>query len=220
MTDRIIAIGDIHGCATALKTLLTAIDLGSSDTLVTLGDYIDRGPDSSEVVETLCNLLGSCNFVPLLGNHELIMKDAMQDSSKFKFWMNCGGDATLGSYGGDMRNIPQHHMIFFQHCQSFYESSDHIFVHASYQHDLPMHEQFPEVIFWEHLTEEVPPPHYSGKKVLVGHTPQIDGEIYDMDHLLLLDTFCFGGKWLTAIDVTSGEVWQADNHGNLREKPV
>ena len=98
MTDRIIAIGDIHGCSTALKTLLTAIDLRGTDTLVTLGDYIDRGPDSSGVVETLCNLLGSCNFVPLLGNHELIMKDALQDSGKFNYWMNCGNKVGLYSF--------------------------------------------------------------------------------------------------------------------------
>ena len=82
-----------------------------------------------------------------------------------------------------------------------------------------MDQQSDRVMYWEHLTDEVPPEHMSGKKVFVGHTPQIDGEVYDLGHLLLLDTFCFGGKWLTAIDADSGQLWQADNHGQLRETP-
>ncbi|MEE2642837.1 MAG: metallophosphoesterase [Planctomycetota bacterium] len=218
MADRVFAIGDIHGCANALEALLGAIDLQPGDTLVPLGDYIDRGPQSAEVVEMLGNLAGSCHLVPLLGNHELIMKEALSNGQQFQFWMGCGGDATVASYGGSVRNIPQHHHVFFQNCRSFYETDHHIFVHASYLPDLPMAEQDPEIIFWEHLTHEVPPPHFSGKKVIVGHTPQIDGEIYDMGHLMLIDTFCFGGKWLTALEVNSGEIWQADNYGNLREK--
>lgn len=217
MANRTIAIGDVHGCSVALQTLLDEIALQSNDTLVMLGDYVDRGPDSSGVVELLGNLVGSCKLVPLIGNHELIMRDALQDESRFPFWMTCGGDATLASYGGDVRNIPQHHMVFFQNCRPFYETEKHIFVHASYRPHLAMPEQSPDIIFWEHLTEVVPPPHLSGKKVFVGHTAQIDGEIYDLGHLLLMDTFCFGGKWLTAIDADTGEIWQADNHGRLRE---
>jgi serine/threonine protein phosphatase 1 len=218
MSNRIIAIGDIHGCSQALNTLLDVIQPGPNDTLIPLGDYIDRGPDSSGVVETLCNLVGRCNLVPLLGNHELIMRQGLKGGEAFHFWMTCGGDATVASYGGDVENIPQHHLVFFQNCRSYYESQNHIFVHASYQANLPMAEQSPEVIFWEHLTEDVPPPHHSGKKVVVGHTPQVDGEIYDMGHVMLIDTLCFGGQWLTALEVNSGELWQADNHGNLRER--
>lgn len=218
MDSRMIAIGDIHGCANALKTLLDAIRPSSEDTLILLGDYVDRGPQSAEVVEILCNLVGSCNLVPLIGNHELIMQQGLQGGDPFRFWMTCGGDATLASYGGDIQNIPQHHLVFFQNCRAYYETDKHIFVHASYQPHLPMGEQDPQVIYWEHLSEEVPGPHYTGKKVFVGHTPQIDGEIYEMEHLTLIDTFCFGGKWLTALEANTGEMWQADNHGSLKER--
>ena len=218
MSDPLYAIGDIHGCANALKTLVDAIQPGPADTLILLGDYVDRGPQSSEVVETLCNLVGTCNLVPLIGNHELIMQQGLQGADPFRFWMTCGGDATLASYGGDIQNIPQHHLVFFQNCRAFYETENHIFVHASYQPHVPMTEQDPEVMFWEHLNEEVPAPHCTGKKVIVGHTPQIDGEIYDMEHLTLIDTFCFGGKWLTALEPNTGEMWQADNHGSLNER--
>ncbi|MDG2470856.1 MAG: metallophosphoesterase family protein [Pirellulaceae bacterium] len=216
MVDRLIAVGDIHGCATALEAILKAIDLQPSDTFVTLGDYIDRGPESARVVELLTDLVGKCNFIPLMGNHELIFQKALTDPLQYRFWLNCGGDATLASYGGDIRNMPPNHMVFFENCRSYYESDNHILVHASYQHDLAMSEQSTDVMFWEHLNEEVPPPHQSGKKVIVGHTPQIDGEIYDLGHLLLLDTFCFGGKFLTAIELNSGQLWQADNYGKLR----
>ena len=189
-----------------------------SDTLVTLGDYVDRGPDSAEVIETLVGQVGNCNLVPLMGNHEILMLDGMHDHQKYRFWQSCGGDATVASYG-DIQKIPQHHRIFFQNLRPFHETDRHIFVHASYVHDLQMDQQSDRVMYWEHLTDEVPPEHMSGKKVFVGHTPQIDGEVYDLGHLLLLDTFCFGGKWLTAIDADSGQLWQADNHGQLRETP-
>ena len=116
MSDRVIAIGDIHGCATALKTLIEAIQLKSTDTLVPLGDYVDRGPESSAVIELLSELVGSCRLVPLVGNHELIMQRALQDEQQYRYWMNCGGDATVASYGGNINNIPQHHHAFLQRC--------------------------------------------------------------------------------------------------------
>lgn len=218
MSERTIAIGDIHGCATALQSLINAIDPSSSDTIVTLGDYIDRGPQSSTVIETLANLVGTCQLIPLMGNHELIMDRGLRDETQYRYWLNCGGESTVESYGGSVNNIPQHHHAFLQNCRPFHETDKHIFVHASYQYSVPMNEQHPEVIFWEHLTEDVPPPHISGKKVFVGHTPQVDGEVYDMGHIALIDTFCFGGKWLTAYEVDSGKIWQADNQGNVRER--
>jgi serine/threonine protein phosphatase 1 len=66
MTDRIIAIGDVHGCSKALATLLEAIQPTESDTLVFLGDYIDRGPDSRGVLEQVITLSGRCTVVPFL----------------------------------------------------------------------------------------------------------------------------------------------------------
>jgi serine/threonine protein phosphatase 1 len=62
----------------------------------------------------------------------------------------------------------------------------------------------------------MPPPHYSGKKAIVGHTPQVSGEILDVDYLACIDTCCYGGGWLTAIDVDSGRQWQANQDGQLR----
>ena len=70
---RIIAIGDIHGCSDALERLLLEIQPESEDVVVALGDYVDRGPNSARVLEVLLELVTECHFVPLIGNHELMM---------------------------------------------------------------------------------------------------------------------------------------------------
>ena len=74
-TPRTIAISDIHGCLAALDTLLAAIEPQPADTLVLLGDYIDRGPHSRGVIERLLALQQKCHLVPLLGNHDEMMLD-------------------------------------------------------------------------------------------------------------------------------------------------
>jgi serine/threonine protein phosphatase 1 len=61
-----------------------------------------------------------------------------------------------------------------------------------------------------------PGPHESGKTVIVGHTSQKNGEILDLGHVKCIDTFCCGGGWLTALDVHTHEVWQADREGKMR----
>ena len=70
---RTIAIGDIHGCAKALQRLLSEINPTPTDTIVGIGDFVDRGMDSSLVIETLLELVTNCRFIPLIGNHELMM---------------------------------------------------------------------------------------------------------------------------------------------------
>ncbi len=215
MAGRTIAIGDIHGCSDALRALLTEVNPQSDDTIITLGDYVDRGPDSADVIEQMVELVSRCNLIPLLGNHELMMLQAVRDEGEMSFWQGNGGDATIASYGGDIRNVPQHHRMFFQHCVQFHETETQMFVHANYVYDLQLHEQPESILFWEHILEDPPPPHISGKRVFVGHTPQQDGMVRDLGHVVLLDTFCFGGKNLSAMDVDAEHVWQADNHGNL-----
>ena len=71
MPARLIAIGDIHGCLAALLSILDAIKPTGEDTIVTLGDYIDRGPDSRGVIDCLIQIaIFDCHLVPLLGNHD------------------------------------------------------------------------------------------------------------------------------------------------------
>ncbi|MCA9188392.1 MAG: metallophosphoesterase [Pirellulaceae bacterium] len=213
---RLIAIGDIHGHDTALRSLLEWIDPAACDTIVSLGDYVDRGPQPAGVVDCLLQLQRSCRLIPLLGNHEWMMLATYYHRAELPFWLACGGDSTLRSYGGSLDNVPDAHMDFFGQCHRYYETDRHFFVHANYDplHDLS--DQRDHVLLWQHLTHQIPGPHQNGKVALVGHTPQVSGDVLDLGHLLCIDTYCFGGKWLTAIDAESRQVWQVDPNGTRR----
>ena len=105
---------------------------------------------------------------------------------------------------------------FLRACPSYYESQQHIFVHGSYVAQLPLAEQPVDVLHWDSLKFGDPGPHCSGKTAIVGHTAQRNGEILDLGHLKCIDTCCYGKGWLTALDVDSDQVWQADKQGRRR----
>jgi serine/threonine protein phosphatase 1 len=218
MKPRTIAIGDIHGCSAALDALLKAIRPLPEDCIVTLGDYINRGPDSRGVIERLIDLKDRCRLVPLLGNHEEMLFEALAESYPLNYFLGVGGDATLDSYGPGrvLSLIPDDHITFLKSCLDYHETNSHIFVHASYESDLPMSEQTSPILRWEALGNSVPEPHFSGKTVIAGHNSQKNGEILDLGHVKVIDTYCYGGGWLTALDVHTEEVWQADREGNMR----
>jgi len=216
MAGRLIAVGDIHGCDRALQTLLEAVDVQADDVVVTLGDYIDRGPASRQVVEQLMQLSSRCRLIPILGNHELIFLAGLENEEDYESWLSFGGDQTLASYGGRVDEIPPEHIHFLATCRKYYESDEHLFLHANYVAHLPLESQSQYPLFWQHLTSSPPPRHRSGKTAIVGHTPQISGEILDWGHLICIDTWCFGGGWLTALDVRTRRLWQANQAGALR----
>src|SRR5262245_60479391 len=99
MPGRTIAIGDIHGCSEALTALLRVLSPIQEDTIITLGDYIDRGDDSRAVLESLMALADRCRLIPLLGNHEEALLDALRNKETLRRWLNLGGTDTLRSYG-------------------------------------------------------------------------------------------------------------------------
>jgi serine/threonine protein phosphatase 1 len=217
MKPRTIAIGDIHGCSAALSALLEAIRPRPEDCIVTLGDYINRGPDSRGVIERLINLAHRCRLFPLLGNHDQMILEARSGLHRMT-WIGMGGLATLDSYGTgrDLDLIPHEHFEFLESCLDYHETDTHIFVHANYFPDIPMGEQHVGMMRWESIRGMTPGAHESGKTVIVGHTSQKNGEILDLGHVKCIDTYCYGGGWLTALDVETEEVWQADREGNMR----
>ena len=218
MSNRTIAIGDIHGCADALQSLLDVIKPDQTDTLITLGDYIDRGPNSAGVINIMTELISVCTVVPILGNHEIMMTNGLKSRREFEFWMFNGGKSTLQSYGGDMNNMPMHHRTFINFCKPWHETETHIFLHAAYDPVVPLDRQTDDLLFWKHIDERfTPEPHFSGKTVICGHTPQVDGEIKDFGHIKIVDTFCYGDKWLSALDVKTGEYIQARADGALNK---
>jgi len=215
---RTIAVGDIHGCSAALGALLEAIRPRPEDCIVTLGDYINRGPDSKGVIERLIDLRHRCRLVPLLGNHEQMLLDVHSGKYPIYWLLDMAGATTLDSYGAgrDLDLIPKEHYEFLESCLDYFETDTHVFVHANYFPDISMDEQPVAMMRWESIHRMTPGPHVSGKTVIVGHTSQRSGEILDFGHVKCIDTFCHGNGWLTALDVRTDEVWQADREGNLR----
>jgi len=215
---RLLAIGDIHGCSAALEALVEAAELGEGDRLVTLGDYVDRGPDSRGVIDKLLELEASGRLIPLLGNHEEMMLGALRGGYPRHAWLQYGGAQTLESYSyeGGLEDIPVEHVAFLDRCLPYFEVADVFFTHANYVVGEPLERQPAEALRWQSLHEHFPGPHLSGKRAIVGHTAQKTGEVLDADHLWCIDTYCHGGGWLTMCDVATGDFWQADASGRLR----
>jgi predicted MPP superfamily phosphohydrolase len=99
MPNRLFVIGDIHGCATGLKTLNEAIDPQPEDTVVLLGDVIDWGPDSRDCVRQVIELSNRCRLVLVRGNHEEMLFAALESQSELRYWLKFGGEETVKSYG-------------------------------------------------------------------------------------------------------------------------
>jgi serine/threonine protein phosphatase 1 len=215
--DRTVAIGDIHGCARALAALIEAIQPGPRDEIVALGDYIDGGPDSRGVLDQLLALAGRCVLVPLMGNHEQMLLAALESRSERAFWLKFGGGQTLASYGdaAGPEAIGKEHLEFVRSCRPYHETDSHIFVHAHYLPGQPMASLSSTVLYWERLQLERIGPHCSGKTVILGHTPQPGGRILDLGFLKCIDTDCWRGGCLTALEVRTGRIWQTNQRGEL-----
>jgi serine/threonine protein phosphatase 1 len=216
---RLFAIGDIHGCSTALRTLIEAIDPRPEDSIVILGDFIDCGPDSKGVVEQLIALSSRCRLITLLGNHEEMLLNALDSKSESRYWLKLGGKETLKSYSPhstDLEVIPADHVRFIRGCLNYFETDSHIFVHANYDHERPMSHVSGTRLRWEHLDLIRLRPHYSGKTVVVGHTPQENGKELDLGFLVGIDTDCCRGGWLTAVRIDTGDLIQVNQIGKAR----
>jgi serine/threonine protein phosphatase 1 len=219
---RILAIGDIHGCVRSLDALLAAVKPGPDDLLVTLGDYVDRGPDSRAVLDRLISLRATGRLLALRGNHDLMMLHARQWEEAGSVWLACGGESTLASYGAeslspaDFRQVPKAHWDFLENaCVNWYETATHIFVHACVYPELPLSDQPESVLLWEKLVGPVA--HVSGKVVVCGHTRQLDGLPVSWGTTICIDTGAYvHDGWLTCLDVQEGCYWQANESGQLR----
>src|SRR5262245_28403381 len=219
---RYLAIGDIHGYADVLRRLLAAVQPAPDDQLITVGDYVDRGPDSRGVIDMLTPLYRSGQLVPLRGNHDSMMLSARSDFNAFQEWLHCGGREALASYSDslevdyyDLEKVPAEHWQFLEeHCLDWYEIDTHFFVHAQVDPDLPLEEQPLYLLHWEPLYEARP--HCSGKVMICGHTRQKSGLPRNWGYAVCIDTWVYGEGWLTCLDVRSGQLWQANKKGELR----
>jgi serine/threonine protein phosphatase 1 len=211
-------MGDIHGCLTAFETLLAVVHPGPEDLLVTLGDYVDRGPDSKGVLERLLELENCTTLVPLLGNHDRLFLQFLEGQfDHFVNWLSVGGVQTLDSYGGRSRVPESHERFLRERCQLVFEpaGADVFFAHGSADPAVPLPQQSEEWLLWKRVTE-VDRWHVSGKRLICGHTAQRSGLPWVAPHAVCLDTFAFGGGWLSCLDVTGNQVTQANEQGAVR----
>jgi len=215
MPSRQFAIGDIHGCLLALDTLLSSLQLDASDQLIFLGDYIDRGPDSRGVLERMLKLERAKRHVFLRGNHEAWMLKARTDAEWLRSWWDVGGQETVESYDAlTLKGIPRAHWAFLERTKLFWEDERHIFVHGATTRDLPLEETPEPWLLWHRINDI--DPHPSGKRVICGHAAQKSGRPLDRDFAVCIDTYAHGGGWLSALEVGSNELFQANEDGQTR----
>lgn len=217
------AIGDVHGCARSLEALLARINPVPEDHLVFVGDYVDRGPRSREVIEMLVDAQKAstdgrgpaCTF--LRGNHDQMMLDWL-DRGEFELWGHNGAMATLGSYSGSAgrHGIPEEHIAFLRATRIYFDTPDYFFVHAGLNPDLTIAQNLefetPRTFLWSRG-------HYGTKRrwekpVVCGHTPHADVVIED--DMINVDTGCCfphlaGLGKLSAIRLPDREVIQVEN---------
>jgi serine/threonine protein phosphatase 1 len=219
---RTLVIGDIHGCLNALESLLAIVNVKPTDQIVTLGDYVDRGPNSKGVLDKLIQIHLTQQLIPLRGNHELMMLSADKGNDSLHFWLSCGGVEALESYvepgkTPSLEDIPQNHWHFLKHkLHDWYETDTHIFVHANLHPGLPLNEQTSDFLHWEFLNPKWHKPHFSNKIMICGHSEQRNGVPLNLGSAIGIDTRAYGGGWLTCLDVDSGEYWQANEQGDTR----
>lgn len=182
------AIADIHGRVDLLKAAVDRIETSDGGTVVFLGDYVDRGPDSDSVIEFLMAGPRYPNFkwICLAGNHEAMMLSAVADVGDRGWWIGCGGDATLDSYGvakghryepHGMKKIPPDHLRWMGNLPFFHEDAHRVFVHAGVNGDhVDLKDQSVEMLQWYRYAPG-DDTGYRGKHVVHGHTPQKNGPV-------------------------------------------
>ena len=215
MSERIFAIGDIHGCFSMLEELLDSIPLDpAEDRLVFIGDYIDRGPHARQVVDHIISLKEEYKKVTcLLGNHEEMFMDYLErpdEDTRSMFYLNGGGE-TVRSYGrrdkqGDEQiNLPARHRSFFKSLPLWYETGDYLFVHAGVRPGIELAKQSRKDLLWIR-NEFIFSSHEFGKTVVFGHTP-FSKPIMEANKIGI-DTGAVYGGHLTCIELPSRRLYQ------------
>lgn len=211
---RLLCIGDIHGCARELEILLVDVDPGPLDRLVFLGDYVDRGVASADVIEILVELQKRLpQTVFLRGNHEEMMLDFLGlEGARGHIFLRAGGAETVASYGLDPAEatpekfhaaLPEAHRVFLEgSLQLHHRAGAYLFVHAGVRPGVPLGDQDRDDLLW--IREEfLGQPHRLPWTVVFGHTPQ-RAAVFSRFGWIAMDTGCVYGGFLSCIDLSRG----------------
>lgn len=227
--QRVYAIGDIHGCDDQLADLLDRIAAdeasrgGPPALLVFLGDLVDRGPKSSQVVQRLIDLQhtrGNCRFIA--GNHEEVFVRALSgDLKTLRFFIRIGGDATLKSYGISeseyrdadfaelmtlaQRSVPAEHLSFIDSFEQIIRIGDYVFVHAGIRPQVALDEQKTSDLRW--IREEFLEADDYGVDGVIVHGHTIFDSVAYGPNRIGIDTGSYAGGPLTALGLERSERW-------------
>ena len=237
----IYAVGDIHGRSDLLKKIVAEIagDIFKSGvhfrpSLIFLGDYIDRGPSSKQVISDLIAITSQphLNVVCLLGNHEAMMLDVYDRGQGADLWLKHGGAETLKSYGIDVdpdepapqdlrrrmrKAVPADHITFLKSLPLMAVIGDYIFVHAGLRAGVALENQKKADLLWSRLKSDgVDAP---GKTVVHGHTP-VDQPLHT-EGRISVDTGAYMTGRLTAARLEQGRVsfLTTEPHGRFYAEP-
>ncbi|NJM97503.1 MAG: serine/threonine protein phosphatase [Phormidesmis sp. RL_2_1] len=215
--SRRIFIGDIHGHYDGLMTLVSMISPTRSDTLHFVGDLIDRGPKSSQVVD----FVRQGNYPCVLGNHEHLLLNAFPDEDPnlgaFQGWLNSGGQPTLTNYPNTEALLE--HVEWMKTLPLYLDLGDIFLVHAGLDPRKALHEQTRMDFCWiRDVFHRHPKPAMKGKRIITGHTitftlPGVQpGQIAQGPGWLDIDTGAYHPKsgWLTAVDMDHFLVYQVN----------
>jgi serine/threonine protein phosphatase 1 len=198
-------IGDIHGYYIKLKRLFDIIsgEIRENDIIIFLGDYIDRGPDSFEVIDYLLKISVMYNAVFLTGNHEDMFLDFYTRGENYFNYIRNGGGTTIKSYISHMNRLvlPEKHKDFFNSLKIYYEGDDFIAVHAGLNPEVEkLSEQKRDDLIW--VREEFYRSSRRWEKTIIfGHTPtpylhnSYDVYIDDKRNIIGLDTFAMNEEY-------------------------
>ncbi|NJL82414.1 MAG: serine/threonine protein phosphatase [Chloroflexaceae bacterium] len=228
MSPRRIVVGDVHGHYEALMSLLQRISLESDDQLYFLGDLIDRGPNSADVVEFIIQN----NYPCLRGNHEEMLLASLDGSGQvcpeaLQAWLYAGGHATLKSYNN---TIPQTHFDWFNNLPYYLDLGGVWLVHAGVNPLQPLESQSAEEFCWiREPFHRAPFPYFKDKIIVTGHTltftfPGVTpGKLAAGPGWLDIETGAYHPQsgWLTGLDIDHWVVYQLNTKdGAFRKLPL
>jgi Predicted phosphohydrolases len=223
---RIITISDIHGCIDQLNQMLHLIEYNSNnDQLILLGDYVDRGPNSKEVVDKVIELVRNHNAIALRGNHDQRLVDLINNDSKWirsKF-LEHGGVQTIQSYCDinneisdeilnqareTIKTLFDHHIDFLSRLPLYHEDHDHIYVHAGLNPNYTDWKNQPEHDFMYIKDEFIRYNFELNKRIIFGHTRTIDiqgtSNIWFSEDKIGIDGGCAYGMQLNCLIFQDG----------------
>ena len=173
------------------------------------------------VLDWLIHAEQEYNLRPIRGNHDIMMLSARNRGIELQSWLDAGGDKTLQSFANfdESVTLGEVNKKYFDFLETsllpFYECETHFFVHANAYPDIPLEDQPDFMLYWEQFGD--PAIHECGKIMICGHTSQKSGVPFSNGNAVCIDTWGYGGGWLSCLDVDSGRIWQANERGETRK---